>query len=313
MILTITSNPLLEKTLFFDKLERGKVNRAKSIIVQAGGKGVNVSRQLKYLGLDSLVAGFIGGENGKRLKSILYREEIKNSFYQINSETREGIVIVDNDQILESYFDPDPLVLSKEVIGFIDKAKKAILNSEMVIVSGSSPVFETSDDELLIFKEILTYANENDKFTLLDVYGDRLPEILKLKPDLVHVNKDEASKYLNAIFQDEDDIVEFLKSMYKAGIKIFSITAGHESFYTINQGYVYKTTPPEIQCINSTGSGDAFMAGIIYGLHHNLPFEEILRWATACGAANATKFSVCDNEIRFVEAFLNKVKVEKLN
>lgn len=154
MILTVTLNPLLEKVLFFDKVEKDKVNRAKSIRVNAGGKGINVSRQLNKFKLDNLATGFLGGDNGKKLKSILYKEQIKNSFQQINDETREGFVVVEKSIIRESYFFPNPIVNSKEVNEFIEKSKKAILNSEMVIFSGSSPDFENPEDELKIFSEL---------------------------------------------------------------------------------------------------------------------------------------------------------------
>ncbi len=79
MIVTITLNPLLEKVLYFDKVQRTKVNRAKFYKINAGGKGINVSRQLNKFKIDNLAIGFLGGENGKKLRSILFKEEIKNS------------------------------------------------------------------------------------------------------------------------------------------------------------------------------------------------------------------------------------------
>jgi len=312
MILTVTLNPLLEKVLFFDKVEKDKVNRAKSIRVNAGGKGINVSRQLNKFKLDNLATGFLGGDNGKKLKSILYKEQIKNSFQQINDETREGFVVVEKSIIRESYFFPNPIVNSKEVNEFIEKSKKAILNSEMVIFSGSSPDFENPEDELKIFSELIPFANDNHKFTLLDVYGNHLTQVLDLKPTIVHSNKDELEKSLN-ITLNSKNVINFLQDNYSQGIKIFIITNGSEKFFAINQGFLFEITPPEVETINPTGSGDAFMAGFIYGLHNNLPFEEILRWATASGSANASMLEVCAVEISYIESLKNKVIVKRLN
>jgi 1-phosphofructokinase family hexose kinase len=313
MILTVTLNPLLEKVLFFDKIELNKVNRAKSFKINAGGKGINVSRQLNKIKIENLATGFLGGENGKRLKSILYKEEIKNSFHQISDETREGFVIVENGVFRESYFFPDPVIKSDEVNVFIEKTKKAILNSEMIIISGSSPKFEDENDELKIFTELITFAKENDKYTLIDVYGKHLPHVLKLTPDIVHANLDELQSSLSVELKSEEDLVNQLVQFYKSGIKIFLLTKGSEKFFAINHGFLYEIIPPQVNTINSTGSGDAFMAGFIFGLHNNFPFEEILKWATASGAANASMIDVCSTEMEHIESLKEKVIVKKLN
>lgn len=313
MIITITLNPLLEKVLFFDEIENNKVNRAKFYKINAGGKGINVSRQLNKFGLDNLATGFLGGENGKRLKSILYKENIKNSFVQISDETREGFVIVENSKLLESYFFPDPIVKSNEVDLFIDKTKKAILNCEMVIFSGSSPEFENPSDVIKIFSELIRFSVDNDKIVLMDIYGKHLSDCLKLNPNIVHVNVDELKSSLNLSLSSDDEIIRTLKEMHKLGVKIFSITDGNKKFFAINQGFIYEIFPPEINTINSTGSGDAFMAGLIYGLHENLPFEEILKWATASGAANASMFEVCQADFDYIKKLKEKVIINKLN
>lgn len=313
MILTITLNPLLEKVLFFEKIEKGKVNRARSARINAGGKGINVSRQLNKFKLENLATGFLGGDNGKKLKSILYNEQIKNSFQQIENETREGFVIVENSKIRESYFCPNPIINSKEVNDFIQKSKKAILNCEMLIISGSSPEFENSEDELKIFSELISFANDNDKFTLIDIYGNHLSRVLDLKPTIVHTNQDELEKSLRLKFNSKYDLINFLKDTCSRGIKIFIITNGSESFFAINHGFLFEVIPPKIETINPTGSGDAFMAGFIYGLHNNLPFEEILKWASASGAANASMFEVCSAEFEYIHSLKEKIKIKKLN
>ncbi|MGB9663897.1 MAG: 1-phosphofructokinase family hexose kinase [Ignavibacteria bacterium] len=313
MIITITLNPLLEKVLFFEKIEKEKVNRAKSAKINAGGKGINVSRQLNKFKIENLATGFLGGDNGKKLKSILYKEQIKNSFQQIEDETREGFVVVENFKIRESYFFPNPIIHSREVSEFIEKTRKAILNCEMVIISGSSPEFENFEDELKIFSELISFANENDKFTLIDIYGNHLSRVLELKPMIVHTNQDELEKSLNLKFGSENDLINFLKETYSRGIKIFIITNGSEEFFAINHGFLFQVLPPEIETVNPTGSGDAFMAGLIYGLHNNLPFEEILKWASASGAANASMFEVCSAEFEYIYSLLKKIKIKRLN
>ena len=65
MILTVTINPLLEKVLFFNLLDNNTAQRSYKEELRAGGKGINVSRQLNMLGVENLAFTFLGGNNGK--------------------------------------------------------------------------------------------------------------------------------------------------------------------------------------------------------------------------------------------------------
>jgi 1-phosphofructokinase family hexose kinase len=313
MILTVSLNPLLEKTLFFANIKNGEVNRASSVSINAGGKGINVSRQLNYLLIDNLATGFLGGENGKRLKELLYKEKIKNSFVQIKSQTREGIVVVHNKIYRTSFFEPDPIITKIEIDEFIQKAKRSILNSEMVIFSGSIPAHPQGEDCTRIITELILYGNENDKFTIVDTYGKNLISIYQAGPTIGHANKKEIEVSLHITLPTENAILKFLDSKALKGIKIFILTDGENPFFAMNQKYFFRIEPMKVNTVNSTGSGDAFMAGFIFGLHYNLPFEEILKFATVCGSLNASMMDVCRLRRDEIEKNLSHVKVQKLN
>ncbi|MBM4175369.1 MAG: 1-phosphofructokinase family hexose kinase [Ignavibacteria bacterium] len=313
MILTVSLNPLLEKTFFYDKVNYNDVNRASSILLSAGGKGINVSRQLNHLRVDNLATGFLGGENGKRIKSILHKENIKNSFHRIKSETREGIVIVDSNNVHTSFFEPDPFISKIEVDEFIGKTKKSILNSEMIIISGSAPENPNGEDCSRIFAELIAFGNELDKFTIVDTYGKKLNQIYSNPPLVAHANIKEVETSLGISISNEDDMINFLKSDVIGGIKIYFLTNGEQPFFAVNQKYIYRIEPLEVNTLNSTGSGDAFMAGLIFGLHHNQPFEDILRFATVCGSLNASMMEVCRVPLDEIMRELNQVQIQKLN
>ncbi|MBU2446471.1 MAG: 1-phosphofructokinase family hexose kinase [Bacteroidetes bacterium] len=313
MILTVSLNPLLEKTLFFENIKNSEVNRASSVLINAGGKGINVSRQLNYLSIDNLATGFLGGDSGKRLKSILYKENIKNSFLQIKSETREGFVVVRNQIEQTSFFEPDPLITRNEVDEFIERTKRSILNSEMVIFSGSAPTNPAGEDCTRIFTELISYGNENDKFTIVDTYGQNLSSIYSAKPKIAHANIKEIETSLGKSLVTEVNVLSFLRSKEIEGIKIFILTDGEKPFFAMNQKYLYRIEPMKVDAVNPTGSGDAFMAGLIFGLHNNLPFEEILKFATVCGSLNASMMEVCRVPQDEIEKNLSLVKVHKLN
>ena len=129
MILTVTINPLLEKVLYFKSLNEFSANRSYKEELKAGGKGINVSRQLNYLGVENLAFTFLGSNNGKDLRSTLTKEGINFTAIASKSETRWGTVIHnENDNSIKSYFSPNQELTEKEVTDFIAKLEKVIPN-----------------------------------------------------------------------------------------------------------------------------------------------------------------------------------------
>ena len=80
MILTVTLNPLLEHRLTYKVLHIGHENRSAKEKYKAGGKGINVSRQLNILSVDNLAFTFLGGSNGKLLKKLLIEVKSLRNF-----------------------------------------------------------------------------------------------------------------------------------------------------------------------------------------------------------------------------------------
>lgn len=309
MILTITFNPLLEKTFFYKKINLTEINRAVSSKISAGGKGINISRQLNLFKTDNLATGFLGGDNGKRLKQILYKENIKNSFISIKSETREGFVTFDKSNLsLYTFFSPNPKIEQSEISELIEKTKKIILNCEMVIISGTYP----DDNCLDAVKDLIKFSNNKDKIVLFDINTTAIKEILECKPLIIHLNKDEVESSFGIKLSTGEDKINFLKTIDKDGIRIFLLTDGKEPFYASNHSFIYECFPPSLDCINPTGSGDAFVSGFVYAFHNNLPFEESLKLAIACGSLNANSLEVCQVDFNKALELSHSIIVKKI-
>jgi 1-phosphofructokinase family hexose kinase len=307
MILTVTINPLLERRYYYQSIELSSVNRNGKLILQAGGKGINVNRQLNKLGVKNIAMLFSGGTNGKLMREALRNEKINYSEIISKSETRDSAIIIDQSASkIYSFFGTDAIVSSNEAREFISKLEKAIAACEIVIFSGSSPCKETDS----IFVEGINIATKLDKISVCDTYGRHLQDCYDASPTIVHNNIDEIKSSLEIKIQNEADSVNFLKMLYKKGVKQAYITDGKNPFYTSNFDFHYKVTPPEISSVDSTGSGDAFVAGIVYGWHNKYTFEQQLRFAAALGALNSKSFDVCNVEIDEANSFAKKIHIE---
>lgn len=309
MILIITLNPLLERRFGYEKVNLDIVNRNGKITYQAGGKGINVSRQLKKLGIESFNIFFSGGMNGKLFRDLLRKEQLAFSSVHIEDETRQAAIITSvEDKKLYSFFSQNPEVSAEEVEQMKLAITKMIANCDMVVISGSSP--SRSADELVNFT--ISEANKLDKVSVCDYYGENLEDVFNLSPTIVHNNFEEIVKYLKINLNSEEEIMNVLNSLYHKGIKRVYLTNGENLFYAQNFDYVYKVTPPKLDSIDSTGSGDAFVAGIIYGWRNADVFEYSLKYSTAIASANATSFDVCNVEPKNFEHLIDKVTIEPI-
>ena len=140
MVLTVTINPLLERRYEYQKVSIHHQNRNGVVTLQAGGKGINVSRQLNELNVQNIALTFLGGANGKAFRNALNNEAISFSFILTKSETRDCAVIINSSEpSVSSYFGKDPEISADEVDAFLLKLEKMIANSAIVVLSGSSP------------------------------------------------------------------------------------------------------------------------------------------------------------------------------
>jgi tagatose 6-phosphate kinase len=309
MVLTITINPLLERRYYYSQIKLYSINRNGIVTLKAGGKGINVSRQLNKLGVENIALVFTGGANGKLFRDALRKDGINFSDVNIRAESRDAAIIVDQKaEKIYSFFGNDPSISASEIKEFIFKMEKAIKTCEIIVFSGSSPCEEADE----IFSRGIEIANQLDKISVCDTYGNHLQKCLDASPTIVHNNVDEIENSLGLELGNENDQLKILEMFYKKGIKQVYITNAAKQFYASNFDFHYKATLPEISTVDETGSGDAFVSGLVYGLKNKFTFEKQLRLASALGVCNAKSLEVCDVEIQDAEPVVEKIDIKAI-
>lgn len=309
MILTVTINPLLEQRFTFTKVSHVVQNRNGKLQLAAGGKGINVNRQLNILNVHNIALSFAGGTYGKLFREAIKNEGIDFSLINTHSETRICSVIINSaEKSISYYFSENQTITKDETDKFIAKMQKMIQNCEIVIFSGSSPCKETDR----IFPAGIEMANKYDKISICDTYGSHLENCYSASPSIVHNNVEEAVNSLQINLNDEKDRLFFLDSLYSKGIKQVYLTDGDKNIYASNFDFHYKVRVPNLKGVDSTGSGDAFVAGIAYGWHNNLVFNEQIKFATALGTVNAQMFDVCNVPVDEARKFVESVEVHPI-
>lgn len=309
MILTVTINPLLERRLFFQNVSLGKSQRAFKEIFYAGGKGINVSRQLNFLGMKNHAFTFLGGNNGKILRHCLQNDSIDFSVVSTKSETRIADLIVETEsKRVTTFFGLNSTITKQEVDDFKNKLEKMIQNCSCVVFAGSSPCEETDE----IFSHGINLANEFDKISILDTYGKHLEKSLSTKPTIIHNNKNEIENSLNIDLSIEENKIKFLHDLNKQGIKWVFLTDGENPIYASKYDFIYKVEFPKIEVFDSTGSGDAFTAGVAYSIENSFVFEDTLKLATKLGMLNATMIETCEVKKSSLENFNPEIVISSI-
>lgn len=307
MVLTITVNPLLEKHYYFDTINSGKVNRTKKVAYRTGGKGINVSRQLNYLGIKNNALTFVGGQDGKIFRRILAEENIQSNLVSMKSDIRTGSLVFEGSKNeVTTYIGPNSEISDKEVDNFIQKMDKMIQNCSTVIFAGSA----SGENTERIFIEGIKLAHKYDKVSVVDTYGSHLSDCIKESPTVLHNNKNEIENSLDIKLETNKDYVNILHDFYKNDIKLAFISDGPRPIYSSKFDFIYNTEVPKIDEIDATGSGDAFVAGITYGMEKALVYENFVKYASALGVLNAMSWEVCKVEKSSIESIIDKVKIE---
>jgi 1-phosphofructokinase family hexose kinase len=284
MLLCITPNPAIDRTLTVDHLQVDAVNRASKCRVAAGGKGVNVARAARTLGEAVRCAGFAGGDHGALLAALLEREGLPTTMTPIAGETRACTILIDpatghNTVINE----PGPTVTSEAWDDLLTDCASLAPHTDGFAVSGSTPPGSPLDQ----YQALLELLRGTGQPVWVDVAGAALAVAAQIAGLSLKVNRDEAAALAGHPLSSIEAVVAAAHARVRTGAAACIITLGHQGAVFASPDGVWHAHPPAIQRVNAVASGDSFLAGLMAAQRRGLPDDVALAWGTAAGAANA--------------------------
>lgn len=312
MIVTVTLNSALDRTLTVPNFQAGFRHRASESITLPGGKGVNIARALKTLGQPVIATGLAGGKTGIRVVEDLTAEGILNDFVRIRGESRTSTAIIDPTSNTQTEVNEyGPVVTSRELDAFLEKFTYIAKGADVVILAGSLP--RKAKDGF--YRDMVGALSATDAFTVLDTAGEPLRLAIKAGPGLVSPNVFEAEALIGHEFGDDEDFYLAVRQLSKmgAGSGIITQPSGCYAFLPDGDGNgrTYKVQIPPLDPISTVGSGDAFLAGFVSARLSGKSDPDCLRQAVACGAANTQKYGAGVFDPHDVKRFYAKIKVEE--
>lgn len=299
MIVSVTLNPLIDKTLFVERLRKGAISRTDRKETVAGGKGLNVARVLKNFGLPVKAFVMLGGHMGKLFADLVRQEGIPLTPFWVKSPTRFSTRIHEiSDEKSTTLIEEGQPIAQDEAGQLKEKAIASIRKAKILVLSGSSP----GENLTTIYRDLIREAHKNKTLTILDTYGAAFLRGIEASPFMIKPNRAEYESSTGKPLRTAADFRAAFRCFHDKGIDLIVITLGKEGVRASFHGEAFVLKPPRIKEVMPVGSGDCLIAGIIYGLTQNLPIEDCLRWGTAAGCANAAIWPIAD---------LNRVQVEQ--
>ncbi|MDB5352712.1 MAG: fructose-phosphate kinase/fructose-6-phosphate kinase [Planctomycetota bacterium] len=316
MILCVTLNPCLDKSLTVPPWSHGETVRGLAVHEVVGGKGNNVARALSRLGRpDVRPVTFLGGAVGRRCQELLLRDDrLDPLITPVEASTREILTVrTEGTADQTAFFDPNPAITSEEADSLARSVEEAMASGtvQALTLSGSSPSPSTHG----LYSDLICLARARKIAVFLDTYGPALDAIWGFWPDVIQLNLREAAMHLGLPkgHPSETDVLDLLDRWSRHGVSVAVVTDGPNRFLARIRGTTYRVRPPAIEPVNPIGSGDCFLAGLVDGTLKGLEPEPLLRLAVSCAVANALVWDAADLHPEALGEIEARVGVEILN
>ena len=310
MIITVTLNAAIDKSLSVPNFRLGRRHRTVEQRTMAGGKGVNIARTLKTLGQPVIATGMAGGATGTHIVESLTEESILNDFVRIREESRTNTSVLDPTNGEQTEINErGPQVSEREVETFTDKLLYLARGAAIVVFAGSIPRGVEPD----IYARLIRELQRADVITVIDTDGEPLRQAVRAEPDVVSPNVLEAEELVEHEFGEDEEVA--VREIAELGAReaIMTLPDGCVA-QVLNDGHpqLYRARIEPRDPVATVGSGDAFLAGYVAARYERSSPERCLRFAVACGAESTRRLGAGLVDPREVSRLLGEVQLDAL-
>lgn len=271
------------------------MNAEEKVLVEAGGKGVNMGRAYQtWTGAAPAHLGFLGGTPGALEAGLMERGGMSSGLMtETRSPTRIGLSLHYHGQRLERVFTPAGPITTEELASFRQTFRQAIAGAHALLLAGSLPPGVPADE----YGRLITEAKSRNVRTYVDTRGEALRSAIAAVPHFLGINVAELAEYLgvetSALRQNPSVIVAEAEKLVRSGINIVVISADSDGLYAIGQedGEIraYQVKPPRVREISAVGAGDTIKVAWAWAEDRHWSLVNTARLAAAAGAITVTK------------------------
>ncbi|MGO1166238.1 MAG: 1-phosphofructokinase [Janibacter sp.] len=285
MIITLTPNPSIDRTVAFPELYRGAVNRASSSRIDPGGKGVNISRALTAHGASTVAVLPEGGPEGHLMAELLDDAGVARHGVGIRESVRLNVTAVEPDGTTTKLNEPGPTLDEGEVRALLEAVAsdvRAARGAPVWVVScGSLPPGAPVD----LHARLVRSAREAGALVAVDSSGDPLRPAVAQHPDLIKPNRVELEELVGADLSTLGDVIDAATGLVAAGVGTVAVSLGRDGAVLVDAAGATHARAAIGRPRSTVGAGDCMLAGLIHDLSAGRPAEDALRTGVLWGAA----------------------------
>ena len=283
MIVTLTANPAIDRTITVDRLafeDRAYISSSRE---SAGGRGINASRVVHSFGGETLAIITSGGEAGKRLENRLSCFGFGVMVVPIRNESRTNLTITDRHGLAVNLNEVGPQVDQEELQRLEKAVHEKLSGAKWLVLAGSLPPGAPAD----FYARMIAAARGKKVKTLLDADGDALQEGIEARPSVVMPNQQEAERLLNRALLTRRHFLEAVTRIRDMGVESVVLTLGSRGAVGVFKNKLFEAVPPRVEVLCPIGAGDALAAAFLWAMERGGGAADALRWGVAAGTATA--------------------------
>ena len=304
-VATITLNAAYDLVGRLKRSELGEVNTVETLGLFPAGKGINVAKVLKDLGIDVTVGGFLGEDNQGDFVALFDKLGLQDKFQRVPGKTRINVKITETDADVTDLNFLGYDISESAWQQFVADSLAYCKSFDIVAVCGSLPRGVTPD----LFADWLKQLHQAGVKVVLDSSHAALTAGLSARPWLVKPNHRELEAWVGYTLNSLEEIVSAAKKLKAQGIANVIISMGAQGSVWLSDEAVIQAQPPKCENVVSTvGAGDSMVAGLIHGLINGFSQQETLAFASAVSAFAVSQSNVGIADRSLLDPILNHVK-----
>ena len=308
MITAVTLNPTIDIVTPVENLKKGAVLRTKAIYAYPGGKGTNVARAAAALGAATCAAGFVGIRDSRETEHFLRHHRVEPDLTVCTGSNRICLLITETSKsggetVINSESDMD--ITEKEINAFMKNLVSAAKRSACVVFSGSLPLSLPPD----FYKKAVLAVRPYTR-VILDTSSKYLLHGVRSSPHIIKQNIHELEDAFGKKLSRPAALKIFIRNLStRNNIPAIITTMGEKGALLYSSGnFIFYPALHVKNKVSPVGCGDAFSAGLSYGISKGFDMDLSCRIGAAAAAANLGHLGSCFIRKKDVFAFLKLVK-----
>jgi 1-phosphofructokinase len=282
MIVTLTPNPSVDRTVSISSLQRGEVQRATASRIDPGGKGVNISRALTAHKARTVAILPAGGPEGHLLAELLAEAGIDVTIVPIEGSIRANVALVEPDGTTTKINEPGPHLSSAEVGALFASAEATLGKApSWLVASGSLPPGVDQD----LYAELVLRCRDAGVRVAIDASGLALRNAVAAGPDLIKPNLEELEELVDRSLVTLGDVLSASTDLVTHGVATVVVSMGRHGALLVSPSVTAHAVADVSSPLSTVGAGDALLAGYLYATSSGSTPVEALRTGVAWGAA----------------------------